>query len=247
MKYIERCNIIQSILAEKKEVSIHQLIELLEASPATIRRDIKRMESDNLLKRYHGGIRHIDVTKPIPINTRNAIKSHTKNQIGKYAAELVQNNQIIFLDSSSTAAAMINYLNNKNITVVTNGLMQARMCKQRGINCFIVPGFLYHHENTILGAETEKAIINFHYDCSFIGAQAFNNNHVMCSDQLEYNLKLAIASVSENTYILADSSKFSNKSLFRVDFPDRERITIITNKSMPSFDYFEIIVAPQID
>lgn len=59
MKYTERKEKILSALHFHESMSVQQMVELLKSSPATVRRDIVRLEEEGEVERYWGGIRRL--------------------------------------------------------------------------------------------------------------------------------------------------------------------------------------------
>ena len=100
MIVVERRNKIKEILLDKKSVKVQDLVKLFHVSEETIRRDLSQLEEDGIVqKNYGGAILVEEVQKPIdfilPVQQRKNQFLQEKYAIGKEAAKLVKNNQIV--------------------------------------------------------------------------------------------------------------------------------------------------------
>ena len=118
---------IQDFLAEHKIAPIAELSMMLGVSEATVRRDLEWMEIDGILFRTHGGAilsQHLQYEPEYRQRAQKQVEE--KRAIGRLAASLVEDGDIIFANSGSTTTQFIRQIqNNMNVTVVTNNLNAA--------------------------------------------------------------------------------------------------------------------------
>ena len=226
---IERHEIILKKLEEKGRLSYEEIEKFLNVSIATIRRDIKKMEEKELLTKVNGGIvakRKINFEPEI--NVKFEENTEAKKKIAKKAAELVKKGDFIFLDAGSTTYYMIEHLKNKNITVVTNGLMHLDKLIQCKIQTIIIGGEVKPTTKAVVGIEALKNIEKYRFDISFLGANGIDiDNGLMTPDIKEAILKEKILEISAKTYILADKEKFGVSS--SVKFGNLKDCILITD------------------
>lgn len=120
----DRIKRIKDIMYEYKHVDINTLSVMLGCSVATVRRDLERLESEGFLKKAYGGA-ILSETAEIPAMHSDGADEHLKEkfQIALIAAEMVENNDIIFLGPGSTCLQIAKCLKEKdNLTLVTNNL-----------------------------------------------------------------------------------------------------------------------------
>ena len=124
MLSLERQNEIVNYLKEHHSATVSELSEKFYIGPASIRRDLAKLEKLDIVKRTHGGAVLVEsLSHDIPLNIRGRLSYDAKRIIGRLAAEQVMDNDMIFMDSSTTTCQMAPYLNQKcNLTIVTNGL-----------------------------------------------------------------------------------------------------------------------------
>ena len=107
---------------------VDEIAELVQASKATVRRDLQDMEDSGLVKRFHGGVSlqgKVLVEDSVSLPEMMTINLDEKKKIAKMAADQVEDGNVIFLDSGSTTYSMVEYLTAKEIQVVTNGVQHA--------------------------------------------------------------------------------------------------------------------------
>lgn len=228
---IERQEKVLKKLEEKGRLSYEEIEEFLNVSIATIRRDINKMEEKGLLLKAKGGImtkRRINFEPEI--NTKFGEKTGIKKKIALKAAKLVKNGDFIFLDAGTTTYYMIEHLKNKNITVVTNGLMHLDKLIECNIKTLVIGGEVKPSTKAVVGIEALKNIEKYRFDISFLGVNALDiKRGLMTPDIKEAVLKEKIIEISNKTYVLADSEKFGQSS--SVKFGNINDCIIITDES----------------
>ena len=104
-------------LRENSHVSVRALAEKFHVSLLTIRRDLQFLENEHKLERFYGG------AAPLEEEARTELRDETsgyRDQIARYAASLVEDDDTIFINTSSTALRMIPYIKSRHVTVITN-------------------------------------------------------------------------------------------------------------------------------
>lgn len=226
----KRHEIILNLLKLKGFVSLTELLEATESSESTIRRDLSYLESINLLKRVHGGAKSLDnVSKELSYNEKSSKSIHEKRAIAKYAASLIDEGDCIFIDAGTTTYELIDYLEEKDIFVVSNGLSHIDTLIQKNINCYIIGGNIKISTKAITGCDALMCLSKFRFDKCFIGANGVHPTYGLTTpDTEEAVLKEYAIKNSRKAYILADDSKFGEISTIK--FSDIDRCTIITNE-----------------
>ena len=119
------CKKILDILDSMGSVTVQQLMDELDTSESTIRRDLVAMDKKGYLTKVHGGA----IANNTNIHTQdekviNRLKQNRseKEQIARYAASLIVDNDFVYIDAGTTTAVMIDYITAKNVVFVTNSL-----------------------------------------------------------------------------------------------------------------------------
>lgn len=230
----------------KDVVYIEDLANMLDVSEVTIRRDLKELESSGLITRLHGGAaKLIDTSRETPMDQREVLFAEEKEDIGSYAASLVEDGDTIFIDSGSTNKMMIKYLVNKDINVITNGYRNIEEGLKYDVNMSLIGGDLKKGTLAFVGPITSKILDMYYFDKCFLGVNGIHIEFGLSNaDPYESLIKDQVIKRTRHPYIVSDSSKLSSTSVFK--FADITDATIITDKITEEFKKLDnIVIAPK--
>lgn len=251
----ERRDLILDLLKENEKIEIEQLAEKLSVSAMTIRRDLNHLENEEMVIRTHGGA---VLNKPLIVETSFQVKEgkqhFEKMLIAKKALTMIEDQSTILLDSGTTTLEIAKLIKDKkNLTVVTNDIKIAAELMDSEVRVIVAGGELQNSVGALFGPVTEQILRNLHVDLCFLGTHAVHLKAGITATTFEKALakKLMIES-AETTWLVADSSKFEQKSLTKVC--DLTRIDgIITDHGVPDEyqqqlkEHLEIIIADWSD
>ena len=180
----ERKQIILSQLKQDGFVTLENLTVLLsDTSESTIRRDLDELAADGQLKRVHGGAESIHGLKEEIANSQKAIRNvQEKAQLAGYAADLIKEGDVVFLEASTTNELLIPHLANRQVTVVTNSIHHAVKLVDFGVSTRIVGGKVKHSTDASIGSTAQEQIRQLNFDCAFIGANGVDANYFTTPD-----------------------------------------------------------------
>lgn len=207
----ERWSNIMKLCKQHTEVTVDQLVAELDASPATVRRDLQKMEDLNMISRFHGGARinQIQYSEPSMI-IKKVTNKKEKSAIALTAARQIKDNQMVFIDAGSSTFEMIQYINAKNITVVTNGIPHISLLINKEITTIVLGGALRASTEATTGRIAVEQLQDMYFDMAFVGTNGIHNKiGFSTSNEQEALLKKTAIEQSETTFILADHSKFN--------------------------------------
>ena len=200
-------------------VSTKQLSDMLFASESSVRRDLKTLEKQNLVKRSYGGVSPINnFSNIVTFNKRTKQNAEAKREIAKKAASLIKQGQIIFLDQSSTAFYLANELINRNsLTVVTNNIEIMMLLSNSGIRLISSGGSLSgENRNCLIGGDAQRTFENVFADIMFFSVKAISDDGLVtdCSRE-EIIVRETMLKNADKKVLLCDSSKFSVRAPFK--------------------------------
>ena len=227
----ERKQIILSQLKQDGFVTLENLTVLLsDTSESTIRRDLDELAADGQLKRVHGGAESIHGLKEEIANSQKAIRNvQEKAKLAGYAADLIKEGDVVFLEASTTNELLIPHLANRQVTVVTNSIHHAVNLVDLGVSTRIVGGKVKHSTDASIGSTAQEQIRQLNFDCAFIGANGVDANYFTTPDMEEAVIKRTVIANAQKAYVLADTSKLGQITYAKV--AEVEKVTIITNAS----------------
>ena len=208
----EREKDILRIIYDKRTVTVQELSKMLFISESSIRRDLEHLEKQHLLKRFHGGARlEANGISPlkVPYIVRELTMSEEKERIARKAVSLLKDQDMIFLDSSSSAAFLLPFLNVfRDITVVTNGMETVSHAMDYNFRIISTGGVLHRSARAYYGEETYHSIQNYFANFCFISCAAFDQYGNLCDVSMEENeVRRAMIRQSNHTFLLCSSEK----------------------------------------
>lgn len=228
---------------QKGIVYISSLAELLDVSEITVRRDLKMLEEEGQIVRLHGGAaRLVDTSRETPMDQRESLYLSEKDKICKFAASLIEDGDVVFIDSGTTNKKILKYLVDKKITVVTNGYKNVEEALKYDLNVTLIGGELKKETYAFVGAVTSRVLDMYHFDKCFLGANGIDREFGLTNaDPNESLIKEQAIRRSRQAYIVADHSKFDATSVFK--FADINDVAIITDLIPEDFAEAENIIA----
>ncbi|MEO0033094.1 MAG: hypothetical protein RIS94_2852 [Pseudomonadota bacterium] len=243
MHAAERERLIIEAMRPTGFVSYRDLEGLLDASPATIRRDLSRLEGHGHIVRVHGGARLSENDeKPqgpaqtllgTPFDQSITENLGAKQAIGRVAAARCQPGEGIMIDGGTTTLQMCPHLAGLDLQVLTNSLhIVNALLPQAGTRILLPSGTLFREQNIILAPAGEESMPRFHAPKLFMGAASVGAHGVMQADVVLVAAERRLIDRAEELILLVDSSKFENRSGTIVCELD-EVDTIITDAGIP--------------
>lgn len=223
MHAAERERLIAEALRPTGFVSYRELESMLDASPATIRRDLSRLEEAGQIVRVHGGAKTVDGSEPArgpqfrltgtPFDQSIAQNLAAKQAIGRTAASLCTPGEGVMIDGGTTTLQMCPHLDGLDLQVLTNSLhIVNALLPQAGTRLLVPSGSVFREQNIILAAAGEESMPRFHAPRLFMGAAAVGPQGVMQADVVLVAAERRLIDRAEEVILLVDSSKFRSQS-----------------------------------
>ncbi|MDC3424400.1 DeoR/GlpR family DNA-binding transcription regulator [Aquibacillus sp. 3ASR75-11] len=215
----ERQREIGDLLEKHGSVRVSELSKQFHVSEETIRRDLERLESEGLLHRIHGGaVKNSEEPLEIPVLKRQQTNIQEKNVIAQKAASYVENGDIIAIDASTTGLQMTKHLKGKELTIITNSIgVTLELANNPNIQVILIGGYLSEESMSLVGNFAERVIQDYHVDKFFFSCMGVDLKRGISEiHEAQALVKKQLLSISEKLFLLADNSKFGQKSLFRL-------------------------------
>ena len=236
MLSIERQEEILEILKKNKSATVETLAKTLFVAPATIRRDLREMEKQALIKRSHGGAMIFQSSSDeSAIVIREQENVAEKRAIANLAVRLIHNGYNLFLDSSTTVGFVIPLFNNFNyLSATTTGLKNALLLSAtNNVKIYIAGGLVASHSNSITGTDTMDYITRIHADLTLVSCSGFDLDVGFTDPDIEQaKLKRQMRKNSDKLAMLCDSTKIGKKFMC-ADFTLNDIDYLVTDKPLP--------------
>lgn len=214
----ERHNKILDLLCQQGRVYATELSQAFTVSEDTIRRDLKQLDENLLLRRVHGGALPL-LLKSEAYRERQDEIDPLKKRIALASIKFIKVNQTILIDSGSTCLQLaINLPTHFKFTVVTpSPLVASKLMYHDNIELILLGGKISKTAVMALGATTNAMLRKIHFDSCFLGVCALHPNKGLSINQLDEAETLStIIEQSEQVIVLGSSLKLGKMGTYKV-------------------------------
>lgn len=222
-----------AIVSQKKKIEVNELSALLKVSKVTIRKDLDKLESRGLVHRQHG---YALLNNSDDINYRLAQNYDLKRKIALEASKIVNDGEVIMIESGSTCALLAEELafNRNDITIITNSCFIASYVRKADSVKVILIGGEYQKESQVnVGPLVKQVVSEFFVDKLFVGIDGFDQKRGFTgSDITRCDTTRTLATAANQTIVLTDSSKFTQNGVVS-EFAFDEVSKVFTDSGIP--------------
>lgn len=218
----ERQRIIVEEIDMHGKVQVVSMAKQLKVSMETIRRDIDTIVKTENVKRVHGGAIKVTYQDSEPsYQHREDLNLEAKKSIGRKAATLINDGDIIFLDTGTTIQQLANYIKGKERLIILTNSLPTGMLLNNSLEkgefkgkLIILGGEVSTEQKTISGKLTEEMLRNFFVDKAFLSVGGVSNQFGISDYDIdEAEITKIACSIAKETIVLADSSKIDVRAL----------------------------------
>ncbi len=224
---------ILEMLTANRALSVAEIAQALSVSEVTVRKDVKHLSAQGLLRREHGLVHG---ASPDSIEARMGQNYEVKLRIARRAAGLVQPGETIMIESGSTCVLFAQALfeAKKDVTIITNSAFLAQSVAGLAGGRVVLLGGDYQGDSRVTtGPLLELCAREFHAGRLFIGVDGYTEAGGFSG--LNYNrvrATRAMMASCDQLVVLTDSSKFFRQSVAR-SFRADEVAQLVTDGGIP--------------
>jgi len=220
-------------LYETGTVYIQQVAREMNVSPLTIRRDLETLENEDKISRFYGGA---SLTKKEARENNIFSSEFTLNKlaIARYAATLVEDGDTIFINTSSTAVAIIPFIKARYVTVITNNAKAMNAEIPKDMNLIFTGGEMRFPKEAMVGDFAITNLSTVTAGKCFLGCNGITANEgITTAVMQEASINhLMLTRVMGPRYILADKTKIGRRLNFKYGSL-KEATLLITDTDAP--------------
>lgn len=207
MKEKERQDRILEILDAQGYATVKYLTEVLDYSSATVNRDLNVLQERQLVRRSYGGVEPVR-SQYVPVFLRTHKMRAEKKYIGRVAASFVKDGDTVFIDGSTTAQCMEEYLvRRKDLTVVTNNIALAANLSAHDIRIVCLGGTVVEPPSMLCGTETAENAARYRVDKMFFATKAASSGGLIASGEYYDPMLRTVAKNAGEIFYLVDHKK----------------------------------------
>lgn len=219
-------------LKEKQTATVNELSQQFNVSEMTIRRDCEILAKMGLLERSFGKVVYVEQAVD-KIGSEDPLDK-LKDKLAKEASDLISDGQIIFINSSNTAVKVLEYLTDKNITVLTNNLHALDYQKNSKTNVVLSGGEVNFAKEVMIGDIAFNSFNSMRSNVTLIGCNGLNDQTGISTSQInEARINRKIIQNSGQVVVLADYTKLGKVSNFTVGSIDDVDVLITDSFADP--------------
>lgn len=227
----ERLRAVLDLLAETGHIEVEDIVQRLDVSPATARRDLDALAAQQLLSRTRGGATGQSVAYDLPLRYKRERNAEQKQAIARAASELVPRGAVVGLSGGTTSTAVASVLGARpdvaepstqpTLTVVTNAInIAAALLMRPQIKVVITGGVVQARSYELVGPYTDAVLDRITLDVAFIGVNGVDPVFgATVHDEREAAVNATMARRAERAVLIADSSKIGRKAFAAVGEP----------------------------
>lgn len=217
MIVLERQQQILGYLKKKHFATIKELAGCVFTSESSVRRDIKALETQGLVRQTYGGVVLPEYENAVvPLYLRDQSNTQVKEALAQRAAKHVFDGATIFMDGSSTVRRMVKYLSGINeLKIITNNVGILAECGDPRIKVYCTGGLFLGRNNICVGSAAERYVQTINADLFFFSSQALSSEgEISDASEEETALRKAMMCRAKKNIFLCDSSKVGEKRMF---------------------------------
>lgn len=242
----DRLEKIVTLVNEHGSITATDLMQLLDASESTIRRDLTRLAQMGRIVKVHGGATAVTrtvVSSDQTVYEKYSVHLEEKTAIARFAATLIGPDDFVYIDAGSTTERLVDFITETRATYFTNSISVAHTLLSRGCRVFVPAGELKPVTEALVGEQTVDTLRRYHFTIGFFGANGATPDEGFTTPETgEALVKATALTQTLRPYVLCDSSKFSMVS--PVTFADFDDATVVTDVLPADLEeYTNIIVA----
>jgi DeoR family glycerol-3-phosphate regulon repressor len=186
------------------DASVDALARVLGVTTQTIRRDIRQLEDERLLARYHGGVGLPSSVENIDYDQRQVLHIDAKRRIAEVVARHIEPGRSLIINIGTTteeiSKALVGQNGLRGLRVITNNLNVASILSGSPDAEVIVAGGLVRNR-----------------DRGIVGVSSIDEDGTLLDyDYREVRVAQAIIEQSREVWLAADHSKFGRRAVVRL-------------------------------
>lgn len=215
----------ERVLAELKEtdgVLVKDLAAKLNVSEITIRRDLQKFDEEGIIEKFYGGARLNDQLKME--EKSHVVENHlnievdnlpVKKALAREGAELVRDGDILFLNSGSTAFHLFDFINHKDVTVITNNGHVLDAGTKSKAEVVLSGGEVYGPKKSLVGDFAIHTFSKIAANICFLGVGGINETGISTFALAETAVNRTILERTNGPrVVLAEGSKVGKENNF---------------------------------
>ena len=212
--------------------SLPELVNQLDVSESTVRRDLGVLEETGVVRRTHGGAFYSGPSPNLPhFKQRQEAEWDKKKAIALAANGLIEDGDTVLLDSGSTTYELARLLVGRPLQIVTNSLPVANLFNtDANTDLILIGGYVHARTGAIQGPYANEMLSSLHVRRAIISAAGINDRGIFNTNRMLVETQQGMMAAAEEVVLVADSTKFGHQSLAHVCTLDKIQKMVVDSQ-----------------
>lgn len=229
----ERFDAIVALVDQKGTIKVTDIMQRLDVSDMTVRRDLTELEEQGRLKRVHGGAKSVHRYQPQELShtDKQIINMREKREVAEKALKLINEDETIYLGPGTTMELLAEIMEFDSLRIVTNCLpvFETLSAKKGNLKVYLLGGEMRKLTKSFFGEITNQTLRDMHFHKAFFSCNGVKETEVMTATIEEGQTQALALDNSIERYLLMDSSKIGKEDFY--SYYHLQNITaVITNQ-----------------
>ena len=216
---------ILAYLKTQKSCTLKELMDAFGVSSATIHRDVAILAKRDAVERVRGGLIYNETPAPsgnaAAYQERVVTRRPEKIMVAQKALHVIEEGDIIFLDSSTTVyelALLLTHGEFDHLTIITNAIPVMHLFRKFPAHWSLIGlGGNYDPQlNSILGISALEQLARYNLTKAFVSGFGLDDKTATTNHEHQAEILRKVLDAADRRYLLIDHTKFGRKGLYRI-------------------------------
>ena len=216
---------ILAYLKTQKSCTLKELMDAFGVSSATIHRDVAILVKRDAVERVRGGLIYNETPAPsgnaAAYQERVVTRRPEKIMVAQKALHVIEEGDIIFLDSSTTVyelALLLTHGEFDHLTIITNAIPVMHLFRKFPAHWSLIGlGGNYDPQlNSILGISALEQLARYNLTKAFVSGFGLDDKTATTNHEHQAEILRKVLDAADKRYLLIDHTKFGRKGLYRI-------------------------------
>jgi DeoR/GlpR family transcriptional regulator of sugar metabolism len=211
----ERRQRVLDLVRKRGFVALTDLVQAIQTSESTVRRDVEYWHREGVLRKTHGGAVYLGGGQTLPpLEDRAASQLEEKRLVAKAAAERIRDGDSVLLDGGTTTLEVARLLVGRSVQIVTNSLPIASLFSSRHeSDLVLLGGYVYPRTGVALGPWTVRMMEDIHVHQAVLSVGGITDKGLFNSNLLLVETERQMMRCADEVVVVADHTKIGRPAL----------------------------------
>ena len=201
-----------NLLDEHQILSTAQIIQLLDVSPATARRDINKLNQMGKLTKVRNGAEKIDIGAAAELTQDSLVNNFSEKQrIAERASLLCQDGDSVVITCGTTMQMLGHCLSGRRLQIITNYLPLANALIEQEHDDIVIIGGQYNKAKQVTLSLNNQNDAVYAANIMFTSGKGFTAEGLYKTDMIIANSERQMSSKASKYVVVLDSSKLGKQ------------------------------------